>query len=100
MNYYIRMQDNSILPVDRATPFIYEGIQLFTWYRKSVEEFQVVEATTGLLLSSCTTEEEALNTAKEYIIKVGLDKTKEKIAEIQKKINFNMPKPIANMEML
>lgn len=100
MNYYIRMEDNSIRAVDKANPFIYEEIQLFTWWRESIEEFQVVESTTGLLLSSCTTEEEAIKTAKESLNRVGIEKIKEIITKKQKEFNFNTPKQIQNTEVL
>ncbi len=100
MSYYIRHKDDTTSPVDRANPFIYEEIQLFTWYHKGFGEFQVVESTTGLLLSSKTTEEEAFNEAKEILNKVGIDKVKEKITELKKKFNINILKPIVNMEVL
>ena len=100
MSYYIRHKDDTTSPVDRANSFIYEEIQLFTWYHKGRGEFQVVEATTGLLLSSKTTEEEALNEAKEILNKVGIDKAREKIIELQKKFNINILKPIMNTETL
>lgn len=100
MNYYIRHKDDTTSPVDRAIPFIYEGIQLFTWHHKVIGEFQVVEATTGLLISTKTTEEEALNEAKMIFNKFGLEKVKEKIAEQQKKFNINVIKSIMNTEVL
>lgn len=96
MNYYIRMRDDTIEPVGKAYPFIYEGISLFTWHHKGDNEFQVVETTTGLMLSKETTEEEAIELAKEYINQVGIDKVKERIMEQQKKFGYLPPKPIKN----
>ncbi len=100
MSYYIRMKDGTIEPVNRANSFIYEEIQLFTWHHKGLNEFQVVEATTGLLISRETTEEEAINTAKDNINKMGIDKVKDEIIEQQKKFNINIPRAIQNTEIL
>lgn len=94
------MLDDTTKPVDKAYPFIYEGISLFTWHRKEYNEFQVVETTTGLMISEETTEEEAIKTAKELINQVGIDKIKERIIEQQKKIGYLPPKSIKNIMTL
>lgn len=90
------MRDDTTEPVDKAYPFIYEGISLFTWHHKEYNEFQVVETTTGLMLSRETTEEEAIKTAKENINQVGIDKIKERIIKYQKKFGYLPPKLIKN----
>lgn len=63
------MRDGTTEPVGKAHPFIYEGISLFTWHHKENNEFQVVETTTGLMVSRKTTEEEAIKTAKKKLMK-------------------------------
>ena len=100
MNYFIRMRDDTIEPVDKVHPFIYGGISLFTWYHKECREFQVIETTTGLLVSRDTTEEEVIKEAKKQINVVGLDKVKEMIIEHQKKTGYIPPKPIQNTMVL
>lgn len=97
MSYYIRLKDNTTLPVDKACPFIYEGVSLFSWYQKKDSQFQVVEATTGTLISAATTEEEAIKLAKTVINEIGIDKIKAQIFKVQKLLNVDIPKGMENI---
>lgn len=91
---------NPIRYVQKATPFIFEGIQLFVYYHKEHKEFQVVETTTGLKVCDASTEEECIQNAKDILLKLGIDIVKQKILDIQKKYNIQSISKINNTEIL
>jgi len=97
VDYFIRFKSGTISHVSNPHPFEYKDISLFAW-EKTENNWQVVEATTGILMTDENggygTKEAVILAGKKVIDRFGIDYIKSKIKLAQEEYSAQKPKPV------